>query len=104
MLVPEYASADERRYIISKARAIAEKIPEIDRDIDRVSRGWRTSRMPKADLTLLRLALYEIRYDDEVPSGVAINEAVELAKVYGNEGSYAFINGILARFAEEKDG
>ena len=55
--------------------------------------------MGKVDLTLIRLAVYEIQYDDEIPTGVAINEAVELAKKYGQENSPAFVNGVLAKFA-----
>ena len=55
--------------------------------------------MGKVDLTILRLAVYEIRYDDSVPTGVAINEAVELAKKFGQEASAGFVNGILAKFA-----
>ena len=56
--------------------------------------------MGKVDLTILRLAIFEIRYDDEIPVGVAINEAVEIAKKFGQEESSAFINGILSQFAE----
>ena len=56
-------------------------------------------RMGKVDLTLIRLAVYEIKYDDDIPTGVAINEAVELAKKFGQDSSPAFINGVLAKFA-----
>ncbi len=55
--------------------------------------------MSKVDLTILRLAIYEIRYDEDVPTGVAINEAVELAKKFGQDASYGFVNGVLAKFA-----
>ncbi len=95
-------SAEEKEYIAAKTAAAAAKIPEIDELIDGVAksrdqRGWKTTRMGKAELTILRLAVYEIRYDPDVPSGVAINEAVELAKKYGPDGSAAFVNGVLAR-------
>ncbi len=56
--------------------------------------------MGKVDVSLIRLAVYEIEFDEEIPDKVAINEAVELAKKYGTEGSPAFINGVLARFVE----
>ena len=59
-----------------------------------------TTRMGKVDLALIRLAVYEIRYDDEIPFKVAVNEAVELAKQYGTNDSPSFVNGILAKFAE----
>ena len=55
--------------------------------------------MGKVDLTIIRLALFEMLYDDEVPTGVAINEAVELAKRYGSDESPSFVNGILAKLA-----
>ncbi len=54
--------------------------------------------MSKVDLTILRLAVYEIKYDDSVPASVAINEAVELAKKFGQDASSGFVNGILAKF------
>ena len=57
---------------------------------------WSIPRLPKVDLTILRLGTYEILYDDSVPTGVAINEAVELGKKFGEDGSGAFINGVLA--------
>ena len=73
------------------------KIPELDAKINEVAEGWKTNRMGKAELTILRLALYEILYDDEVPKKVAINEAVELAKKFGGDEAPAFINGVLAK-------
>ena len=62
-----------------------------------MAQGWKTRRMGKVELTILRLALYEMLYDEEVPEKVAINEAVELAKKFGQGESPAFINGVLAR-------
>ena len=59
--------------------------------------GWKTRRMGKVELTILRLAVYEIQYDEEIPEKVAINEAVELAKKFGRDESPAFINGVLAK-------
>ena len=78
-------------------------IPEIDERLNRVSRGWKTSRMGKVDLNILRLAAYELLFDDEVPTGVAINEAVEIAKKYGGDESASFVNGILGRIALEAE-
>lgn len=57
--------------------------------------------MGKVDLTVLRLAVYEILFDEEIPTGVAINEAVELAKKFGQDSSSAFVNGVLAKFVQE---
>jgi N utilization substance protein B len=58
--------------------------------------------MGKVDLTLIRLAAYEMKYEEDVPVKVAINEAVELAKKYGTDDSPAFVNGVLARLAKEE--
>ncbi|MGN0276734.1 MAG: transcription antitermination factor NusB [Hominisplanchenecus sp.] len=91
------AKEKDRIYIQEKYERIKEKLPQIDELLGSVSKGWRTERMGKVELTLLRLAVYEMKYDDDIPVGVAINEAVELAKTFGGDGSPAFINGILAK-------
>ena len=65
-----------------------------------LDKGWKVSRMGKAELNILRLALYEMQYDDSVPVKVAINEAVELAKEYGSGDAHAFVNGILAKLID----
>ena len=64
--------------------------------------GWKTSRMNKVDLAILRLAVYEIKWDDDVPVKVAINEAVELSKKFGGDESSSFVNGILGKIAKEQ--
>ena len=89
----------DRRKITEKALAVSRRIPELDDRINEVAEGWKTNRMGKAELNILRLALYEIMYDDSVPVKVAINEAVELSKEYCNDDAPAFINGMLAHFA-----
>lgn len=93
------ASEKDIAYIQGKYEKIAQKLAEIDGMINETAKGWRTERMGKVDLTIIRLAVYEIKYDDEVPTGVAINEAVELAKKFGQDGSSGFVNGVLAKFA-----
>ena len=70
-----------------------------DKTIGEVSENWSVSRMPFVDRNILRLATYEILYDADVPASVAINEAVELAKVYGGEDSSKFVNGVLGKIA-----
>ena len=89
-----------RAYILNKYRAISEKTEEIDRLLNEHTTGWKTSRMNRVDLTILRLAVYELKWDEEVPTGVAINEAVELGKKYSSEEGPAFINGVLAKLAD----
>ena len=92
-------SEKDIEYIRTKYEKIAEKLPEIDRMINETAKGWSADRMGKVDLTIIRLAVYEIRFDEEVPTSVAINEAVELAKKFGQDNSSGFINGVLAKFA-----
>ena len=92
-------SDKEREYILGKYQAITGKLAEIDEMLNDLSTGWKTSRMNRVDLTILRLATYEIKWDEEVPTGVAINEAVELAKKYSSDSGPAFVNGVLAKVA-----
>ena len=84
--------------IAAKYEKVAEKIAQIDEMINEKTEGWKTSRMGKVDLAILRLAVYEIVFDDTIPNPVAINEAVELAKKLGRDESPKFINGVLAKF------
>lgn len=93
------SSEKEKDYILERYRNVTEKIGEIDEMINGVSEGWKTRRMAKVDLTLLRLAVYEMKYDEDIPVKVAINEAVEIAKQYGTDDSPAFVNGVLAKLA-----
>ena len=86
-------------YIKNKYQAVREKMPMIDIMIDEKSTGWKTSRMGKVELTILRLAVYEMLFDEDVPATVAINEAVEIAKKFGGDDTPAFVNGILAKVA-----
>ena len=86
-------------YIRNKCNDIFSKIEEIDSAINEVATGWKTSRMGKVDLSIIRLAVYEIKFEDDIPTKVSINEAVELAKAYGTDDSPSFVNGILAKFA-----
>lgn len=95
----EQCSDEERAYITGKVNDIVAKMEEIDAAINEVAEGWKTRRMGKVDLTLIRLAVYEMKYEEDIPVKVAINEAVELAKQYGTDDSPAFINGILAKLA-----
>lgn len=87
----------DTEYIQKKYESIMEHLTEIDAMINEVAQGWKTSRMGKVDLTLIRLATYELKFEEDIPTGVAINEAVELAKTYGTDDSASFVNGILAK-------
>lgn len=87
----------DTKYIEDKFKQVVERLAEIDAMVNEVAQGWKTSRMGKVDLTLIRLAVYEMKFEEDVPAGVAINEAVELAKAYGTDDSSSFVNGILAK-------
>ena len=91
---------EEETHIVGKYKAIHEKLEEIDAMINEKAKGWNTDRMGTVDLTVIRLAVYEMKYDETIPDGVAINEAVELAKLYGQDESAGFVNGVLAKFVE----
>lgn len=95
----EECSEKDCEYIINKFKGIVEKLEEIDTAIGEASKGWKVSRMAKVDLALIRLAVYEMKYEEDVPVKVAINEAIELAKQYGTDDSPAFVNGVLAKLA-----
>ncbi|MCR5106359.1 MAG: transcription antitermination factor NusB [Eubacterium sp.] len=82
-------------YIDNKVTAIQDRVSEIDNEIDTHSNSWKVARMGKTELAILRVAVYEILFDDDIPNAVAVNEAIELAKVYSDEKSAAFINGVL---------
>ncbi len=92
-------SEADMNYIKDKFSKIVENIDTIDAEINEKSHGWKTSRMGKVDLSIIRLAVYEIRYEDDIPVKVSINEAVELAKKFGTDESASFVNGVLAKFA-----
>ena len=94
-------SNKEFTYIKKKTEDIFMRIEEIDATIESISTGWKINRLGKAELAILRVAVYEMKYDDDIPEKVAINEAVELAKHYGNEQSPKFVNGVLAKLATE---
>ena len=91
-------SEKDREYITEKYNHIMESLPDIDKQLSEKAENWDITRMGKVELTVLRLAVYEIEKDDSVPASVAINEAVELAKKFGQDGAGAFVNAVLAKF------
>ena len=90
----------DQAYMEEKYARIMEKLPEIDRLLGEAAKSWKVSRMGKTDLALLRLAVYEMKYDEDVPVAVAVNEAVELSKKFGGDESPELINGILGRIGK----
>ena len=93
-----HLNEEDLNYIKEKFNKIIENIDSIDAEINDKSKGWKTSRMGKVDLSIIRLAVYEIKNEDDIPVKVSINEAVELAKKFGTDDSASFVNGVLAKF------
>ena len=100
-------SEEQTAYIRAVVKGVANDLPVLDTIIEANAKGWKLERIGKSDLSILRLGVYEMLYDDDIPVGVAINEAVELAKKYDTEDAASFINGVLgsaarAEFPQEK--
>lgn len=89
-------------YALELFNGVSEKTEELDEVISKYSKGWKINRLPKTNLSILRLAIYEIKYVEDTPDSVAINEAVELAKKYSGNDDAPFINGILGAVVRDK--
>lgn len=100
---PQDIPEQEREEVKAKAMAVCEKRDEIDKILDSASVGWKTDRMSRADLAVLRLGVYELLFDENIPAGVAINEAVLLAKKFGGDESFSFVNGILGKVQRQAE-
>lgn len=92
-----YLPEEEIAALKEKAARVMALRDDLDQQIDAVATGWKTTRMGKTELTLIRQALYDILYEEAIPYRVAINEAVELAKIYGGPDAPAFVNGVLGK-------
>lgn len=99
-------SKNERSFVMSLAAGVEEKREELDSFIIEHAKGWTIDRINVIEKNIIRLALYEIRYMDDIPYEVSVNEAIELAKQYGDDDAYSFVNGILdnARPKKAEDG
>lgn len=95
----EEPDEESQRSIRARYESVLAHLEEIDGILNEYSRGWKTSRMSRVDLSALRLAVYEMKYEEDVPVGVAINEAVEIAKCFGGDTSGSFVNGVLGKIA-----
>lgn len=94
----ERPSRAQLRYIDSVVTGVANREEELDEQIQKYAIGWDISRISKLARCILRLAIYEIQYVDDVPAGVAVSEAVRIAKKYNDDDTGAFVNGILGSF------
>lgn len=100
-ILDRYRSNPGYEYAAVVVNGVNEHIERLDELIAGHARDWKLERMPVIDKNLLRMALFEILYLDDVPAAVAINEAVDLAKIYSTEGSSRFVNGLLAAVTAE---
>ncbi len=101
-VIEEYEpSEDNIQYIKDKVSAIVEKLTDIDACIQEYAEGWKLNRIGKPELTILRLGVYELKYDEDIPSKVAINEAVELTKQFCNEDAKGFVNAVLGKIERD---
>ncbi len=95
---------DEKEYIEKVVNGVSDNIKEIDDKILNKLKNWSINRIAKVDLAILRLAIYELIYmQNNIPIKVSVNEAVELAKTYGNNDSKSFVNGVLAKIIEKDE-
>ena len=98
----EETESVDTEFVSKEFYGVIEHKEKIDGVINESTSGWHVSRLSKTDLAILRLGIYEMLYNENVPVGVAINEAVELAKAFSSDDSPSFINGILSKIEEEK--
>ena len=101
-LYQEKPNQKQLEYITFCVKGVYVKKPEIDEIIEKYAVGWKVSRISKVSLAVLRLAVFEILYVEDAPTGAVINEAVEIARRYEEEDKVSFINGILGSFARER--
>ncbi|WP_422443894.1 transcription antitermination factor NusB [Thermoanaerobacterium sp. DL9XJH110] len=92
----------QREFMFEEVKGVLANIKMIDSIIESYSVDWKVERIPAVDRNILRLAIYEMLFCEDIPVSVSINEAVEMAKKYGEQQSYKFINGILGTVAKER--
>lgn len=96
-------SEQECEEVRARVNDVIANLPQIDKAVSAYASGWKLSRMGKVELTIIRLAYYEMKLDDNIPEEVAINEAVELAKKYGGDETPQFVNGVLGKISRNDD-
>jgi transcription antitermination protein NusB len=92
-----------KNYVLSQVNGIWEAKPAIDDMLEHYLKNWQMSRLSRVDRQVLRLATWEIVFDNDVPAKVAVNEAIELAKHFGTEDSGKFVNGVLGKMIQDVD-
>lgn len=102
-VLPEDLTDSDKEYIAQVYNGVIENYGILYQEISKLSSDFKAERIYKVDLSILLLSMYEIKYLDDVPDVVSVNEAVELAKIYSTDKSHTFINGILATYLKDKN-
>lgn len=97
-----YPDDTQKDYIETLIRGIGEHSAELDGYVEKFSRGWQFGRISRTALAVMKTAMYEAMYMPDIPTGVAINEAIEIAKKYDEPETVSFINGVLGSFVREE--
>lgn len=95
-------TVEEYSYLTNRFQKVLDNLESIDQILSEAVSGWKLHRMGKVELTILRLAVYELYFDEEIPDKVAINEAIEMGKIFGGDEAPGFINGVLAKVVQGK--
>ncbi|WP_139489320.1 transcription antitermination factor NusB [Brevibacillus dissolubilis] len=99
-MVMEDSTGESTEFLLSLVHGTLENLPAIDAEIQKYLRNWKLDRIANVDRSVLRLAFYELMFDEATPDRVVLNEAVELAKLFSDEQSYKFINGVLSAYLQ----
>ena len=99
---PREPDEEDREYITNALNGVLSHLDELDELIGKTAKGWTTERMSLVDLTVLRLAVWEILYNDDIPANVSVAEALELTERYSDPDDKSFVNGILGTIVREK--
>ncbi|CAM5792564.1 transcription antitermination factor NusB [Brevibacillus borstelensis] len=95
-------SEEDASYLHFLVKGVLDRLPEIDAEIQKYLRGWRLERIANVDRAILRLAFFEIMFEEDIPDKVALNEAIEIAKLFSDEQSYRYINGVLSSYLKAR--
>ena len=94
---------DNDPYVERVFFGVYDRVDELDAEINEASQNWDSDRISRVSRAILRLALYEMRYEDDIPTKISVNEAIELAKTYDDEKAFSFVNGVLGRLGTNFD-
>ncbi|GED51818.1 N utilization substance protein B [Brevibacillus borstelensis] len=95
-------SEEDASYLHFLVKGVLDRLQEIDAEIQKYLRGWRLERIANVDRAILRLAFFEIMFEEDIPDKVALNEAIEIAKLFSDEQSYRYINGVLSSYLKAR--